>query len=134
MRYELSDYEWTAIKPMLPNKPRGVRCVTTVACSMASFGFCVQVRRGATRQRPMAPVPSYNRFVRWRRAGVWDQIIDALVAGACPREAAVAIRRAAAAGAGRGQRLLLFPEVAPCWLPFVLSRSRLNSAPCPRRA
>jgi transposase len=25
MCYELSDYEWTAIKPMLPNKPRGVR-------------------------------------------------------------------------------------------------------------
>jgi hypothetical protein len=24
MRYELSDYEWTAIKPMLPNTPRGV--------------------------------------------------------------------------------------------------------------
>ena len=24
MRYELSDYEWTVIKPMLPNKPRGV--------------------------------------------------------------------------------------------------------------
>ena len=24
MRYELSDHEWTAIKPMLPNKPRGV--------------------------------------------------------------------------------------------------------------
>src|SRR5437762_1101128 len=27
MRYELSDDEWTAIKPMLPNKPRGVRRV-----------------------------------------------------------------------------------------------------------
>ena len=27
MRYQLSDYEWTAIKPMLPNKPRGVRRV-----------------------------------------------------------------------------------------------------------
>ena len=25
MRYELSDYEWTAIKPTLPNKPPGVR-------------------------------------------------------------------------------------------------------------
>jgi transposase len=25
MRYELSDYEWTAIKPILPNKPRSVR-------------------------------------------------------------------------------------------------------------
>jgi transposase len=24
MRYELSDDEWTTIKPMLPNKPRGV--------------------------------------------------------------------------------------------------------------
>jgi transposase len=27
MRYELSDYEWTAIKPVLPNKPRCVRPV-----------------------------------------------------------------------------------------------------------
>jgi transposase len=27
MRHELSDYEWTTIKPMLPNKPRGVRRV-----------------------------------------------------------------------------------------------------------
>ena len=24
MRYELTDYEWVAIKPFLPNKPRGV--------------------------------------------------------------------------------------------------------------
>jgi transposase len=24
MRYELNDCEWTAIKPMLPNGPRGV--------------------------------------------------------------------------------------------------------------
>ena len=24
MRYELSDYEWSVIKPMLPKKPRGV--------------------------------------------------------------------------------------------------------------
>ena len=24
MRYELSEAKWTAIKPMLPNKPRGV--------------------------------------------------------------------------------------------------------------
>ena len=25
MRYELGDYEWAAIKPMLPNKPRSFR-------------------------------------------------------------------------------------------------------------
>jgi transposase len=24
MRYELTNYEWAAIKPMLPNKPRGI--------------------------------------------------------------------------------------------------------------
>jgi hypothetical protein len=24
MRWEFGDYEWTAIKPMLPSKPRGV--------------------------------------------------------------------------------------------------------------
>jgi len=27
MRYELSDFEWTAINPMLPKKTRGVRRV-----------------------------------------------------------------------------------------------------------
>ena len=31
MRYELSDYEWSVIKPMLPNKPRGLQrlCVSS---------------------------------------------------------------------------------------------------------
>ena len=24
MRYKLTDYEWSVIRPMLPNKPRGV--------------------------------------------------------------------------------------------------------------
>ena len=27
MRYELTDHEWAAINPMLPNKPRGIRRV-----------------------------------------------------------------------------------------------------------
>jgi transposase len=27
VRYELSDFEWAAIKPFLPNKSRGVRRV-----------------------------------------------------------------------------------------------------------
>src|SRR5215468_6168430 len=54
----------------------------TLAYSMASFGFCVQVRHGATCLRPMVPAPTcYNRFVRWRRAGVWDQIMGSLAAG-----------------------------------------------------
>jgi transposase len=28
MRYELTDNEWAAIEPMLPNKPRGIPRVT----------------------------------------------------------------------------------------------------------
>jgi transposase len=44
MRYELSDFEWTAIKPMLPNKPRGVR--RTNDRRVASFGFCALMHHG----------------------------------------------------------------------------------------
>ena len=51
MRYELSDYEWSVIRPMLPNKPRGVPRVTTGAFSTASSGSCDQVRRGAICRR-----------------------------------------------------------------------------------
>jgi len=50
MRYELSDHEWTAIKPMLPNSRAAFGVQMTVACSMASFGSYVQVRHGATCQ------------------------------------------------------------------------------------
>jgi transposase len=82
MRYELSDYEWTAIKPMLPNKPRGVRRVNDRRVLNGIFWV---LRSGAPwRDLPENYGPRttcYNRFVRWRRAGVWDQITDALAAG-----------------------------------------------------
>ena len=82
MRYELSDYEWTAIKPMLPNKPRGVRRVNDRRVLNGIFWV---LRSGAPwRDLPENYGPRttcYNRFVRWRRAGVWDQIMDALAAG-----------------------------------------------------
>jgi transposase len=85
MRYELSDYEWTAIKPMLPNKPRGVRRVNDRRVLNGIFWV---LRSGA----PWGDLPAtygprttcYNRFVRWRKAGVWDQIMDALSAGHDP--------------------------------------------------
>ena len=87
MRYELSDYEWTAIKPMLPNKPRGVRRVNDRRVLNGIFWV---LRSGAPwRDLPETYGPRttcYNRFVRWRRAGVWDQIMEALAAG---RDAAV---------------------------------------------
>ena len=81
MRYELADYEWTAIRPMLPNKPRGVPRVNDRRVLNGIFWV---LRSGAPwRDLPVAFGPyttCYNRFVRWRRAGVWGRIIDALAA------------------------------------------------------
>jgi transposase len=31
-RYELSDFEWSIIQPLLPNKPRGVPRSMTAVC------------------------------------------------------------------------------------------------------
>src|SRR5207237_6942783 len=74
--------EWTAIKPMLPNKPRGVRRVNDRRVLNGIFWV---LRSGAPwRDLPEVYGPRttcYNRFVRWRRAGVWDQIMDAFAAG-----------------------------------------------------
>jgi transposase len=79
MRYELSDDEWIAIKPMLPNKPRGVPRVNDRRVLNGIFWV---LRSGA----PWRDLPSnfgpyttcYNRFVRWRRAGVWAKLMSAL--------------------------------------------------------
>jgi transposase len=81
MRHELSDEEWTAIRPMLPNKPRGVPRVNDRRVLNGIFWV---LRSGAPwRDLPISFGPyttCYNRFVRWRRAGVWSRIINALAA------------------------------------------------------
>jgi transposase len=81
MRYELSDYEWGVIRPMLPNKPRGIPRVDDRRVLNGIFWV---LRSGAPwRDLPESygpPTTCYNRFVRWRLAGVWDRIIAALAA------------------------------------------------------
>jgi transposase len=80
-RYELSDREWKAIEPHLPNKPRGVPRVDDRRVLNGIFWV---LRSGA----PWADLPErygprttvYNRFNRWRKAGVWDRLMDAIVA------------------------------------------------------
>jgi transposase len=67
---------------MLPNKPRGVRQVYDRRVLNGIFWV---LRSGAPwRDLPPTYGPRttcYNRFVRWRQAGVWDRIRDALAAG-----------------------------------------------------
>jgi transposase len=81
MRYGLSDFEWSVIKPMLPNKPRGMPRVDDRRVLNGIFWL---LRSGAPwRDLPGIYGPCttcYNRFVRWRRAGVWDRIMEALAA------------------------------------------------------
>jgi len=66
----LSDSEWTAIKPTLPNKPRGARRVNDRRVLNGIFWV---LRSGAPwRDLPETYGPRTtccNRFVRWRRAG-----------------------------------------------------------------
>src|SRR5262245_6758987 len=76
MRYELTDNEWTAIRSMLPNKPRGVPRVNDRRVLNGIFWV---LRSGAPRRDlpdNFGPYTTcYNRFVRWRRAGVWAKIM-----------------------------------------------------------
>lgn len=80
-RYELTDGEWSIIEPLLPNKPRGVPRVDD---RRVLNGILWRFRTGS----PWAEIPErygpsttcYNRFVRWRKAGVWDRLLAAVSA------------------------------------------------------
>ena len=79
MRYELTDHEWTAIKPFLPNMPRGVPRVNDRR--VLNGIFWVLCSGAPWRDLPdnFGPYTTcYNRFVRW--AGVWRGIMNALAA------------------------------------------------------
>ena len=80
-RYDLTDFEWSVIEPLLPNKPRGVPRVDDRRVLSGIFWV---LRTGAPwRDLPERYGPyttCYNRFNRWRKAGVWDRLMDAVVA------------------------------------------------------
>lgn len=77
-RFDLSDFEWAVIKPLLPDKVRGV---TRVDIPRVISGVLWRLRTGA----PWADIPDccgshmtcYNRFV-WSQRGVWDRILIAV--------------------------------------------------------
>ena len=78
---DVKEEEWRLIAPLLPNKPRGVPRVDD---RRVLNGILWRFRTGS----PWAEIPErygpsttcYNRFVRWRKAGVWDRLLAAVSA------------------------------------------------------
>ncbi len=71
-RFDLTDFEWSVIQPLLPTKTRGVKRRDD---RQVLNGIFWRLRTGA----PWADIPArygphttcVNRFNRWRRAGIW---------------------------------------------------------------
>jgi transposase len=80
MRYDLTDFEWSVIQPLLPRKRRGVKPQNNRRVLNGIFWV---LRAGAPwRDMPERYGPyttAYNRFDRWRKAGIWDRLMDAIV-------------------------------------------------------
>jgi transposase len=81
MRYELTDQEWTAIRPMLPNKPRGVprvndrRVLNGIFWELRSGAPWRDLRMTSARTPPATTASSVGdgqvsgaaSWMRWRR-------------------------------------------------------------------
>jgi transposase len=80
MRYDLTDFEWSVIEPLLPMNRRGVKPKKNRRVLNGIFWV---LRTGAPwRDLPDRYGPhstAYNRFNRWRKAGIWDRLMDAVV-------------------------------------------------------
>jgi transposase len=78
-RHDLTDAEWAVIQPLPPTKVRGVPRVDD---RRVIHGILWRFRAGTPwRDVPVRYGPRttlYNRFVRWRAAGIWDRILDAV--------------------------------------------------------
>ena len=80
MRYDLTDLEWSIIEPLLPMDRRGPKPQNN---RQVLNGIFWVLRAGAPwRDLPERYGPyttAYNRFNRWRKAGIWDRLMDAIV-------------------------------------------------------
>ena len=79
-RYDLTDFEWSVIEPLLPMDRRGPKPKNN---RQILNGIFYILRAGcpwrdlSERYGPYTTV--YNRFNRWRKAGIWDKLMDAIV-------------------------------------------------------
>ena len=81
MRYDLTDFEWSIIEPLLPKGRPGPKRKDDRRVLNGIFWV---LRSGAPwrdlpeRYGPYTTV--YNRFNRWRKAVVWDRLMGAISA------------------------------------------------------
>ena len=79
-RYDLTEFEWSVIEPVLPMDRRGPKPQNNRQIMNGMFYI---LRTGSPwrdlpeRYGPYTTV--YNRFNRWRKAGIWDKLMDAIV-------------------------------------------------------
>lgn len=81
----LSDEQWVRLKPLLPNKPRGVPRVD----DRRVISGIVHVLQSGCRWKDAPavygpPKTLYNRNVRWAAKGVWREVFEALAAAGGP--------------------------------------------------
>jgi transposase len=80
MRYDLTGFEWSVIEPLLPKNRRGVKPKNNRRILNGMFWV---LRAGAPwrdlPERYGSYTTAYNRFNRWRKAGIWDGLMDAIV-------------------------------------------------------
>ena len=76
-RYEFTDEDWAQIEPLLPKQERGGKWNDHRTVMNGMFWV---LRSGAfwsdLPERYGPPTTIYNRFNRWRKAGVWDRLMD----------------------------------------------------------
>ena len=78
-RYELSDFEWSIIQPLLAEqaarrsagrRPEGAERHLLAATDRLAWADIPERYGPAT--------TCSNRFVRWRKIGVWDRVFEAV--------------------------------------------------------
>jgi len=80
-RYEIKDYEWVRLEPLLPGKVGDVG--RSAADNRLFINAVLWVARSGA---PWRDLPErfgnwnsvYQRFRRWSRKGVWQQVFEAL--------------------------------------------------------
>lgn len=78
-RFDLTDFEWSVIQPLLPTDVRGKDRVDD---RRVLNGIFWRLRTGA----PWADIPArygphttcVNRFNRWRKRGIWARLLEAV--------------------------------------------------------